>query len=136
MPLERIQPAGLHHLPLYTHVVKAGTTVYIAGQTAVDQGGQIVGTGDITAQAHQTFEDLRRALDAVGADFSNVAKITVYATDPNYLRPIVEVRGQYFGRPDPVASTFVAVTGLALPELLVEIEAIAVLDEPDRAGSP
>jgi len=102
--------------------------VYTAGQTAVDQAGQVVGRGDITAQARQTFENLHTALASVGADFSNVAKITVYATDPSYLRPIVEVRGQFFGRPDPVASTFVAVAGLAMPELLVEIEAIAMLD--------
>ncbi|HLH73428.1 MAG TPA: RidA family protein [Chloroflexota bacterium] len=128
MPLERIQPAGLKNLPLFTHVVKAGNTVYLAGQVALDTDGQVVGRGDITAQAAQVFENLRTALAAVGANFSNLAKITVFATDVSFLRPIAEVRARYLGRPDPVASTFVVVAGLAWPEFLLEIEAIAVLD--------
>jgi enamine deaminase RidA (YjgF/YER057c/UK114 family) len=113
---------------MFTHVVKAGNTVYIAGQAALDSTGQVVGEGDITAQTRQTFENLKIALTSVGADFSNVVKVTVYATDATYLRPIAEVRRQYLGSPDPVASTFVTIASLALPTLLVEIEAIAVLD--------
>lgn len=128
MPIERIQPDGLHSLPLFTHVVKAGSTVYIAGQAALDAGGQVVGQGDITAQTTQTFENLKTALASVGADFSKLVKLTIYATDPSHLRPIADVRRQYLGSPDPVASTFVAVSSLALPPLLVEIEAVAVLD--------
>jgi enamine deaminase RidA (YjgF/YER057c/UK114 family) len=128
MSRERIQPQGLKDLPLFTHVIKAGNTVYIAGQVAMDQDGQIVGRGDVTAQATQVFENLKTALAAAGADFSHLVKLTVYATDAAFLRPIAEVRRQYLGSPDPVTSTFVAVSGLALPDLLLEIEGIAVLD--------
>ncbi len=128
MPLERIQPHGLQDSPLFTHVVKAGHTVYIAGQVAVSQEGHVVGQGDITAQATQVFENLRTAVAAAGADLSHLVKITIYATDAAFRDPIRDVRQRYLGSPDPVASTFVVVAGLARPELLVEIDAVAVLD--------
>lgn len=128
MSLERIQPAGLKALPLFTHVVKAGSTVYLAGQVAMDSDGQIVGAGDITRQTTQVFENLRTALASVGADFTHLAKITVFATDAAFLQPIAAVRRQFLGNPDPVASTFVVVAGLARPEFLLEIEGVAVLD--------
>ncbi len=128
MPLERIQPHGLQNSPLYTHVVKAGRTVYIAGQVAVGQDGQVVGRGDIAAQANQVFENLQTALAAAEADMSHLVKITIYATDAGFRDPIRDVRRRYFGSPDPVTSTFIVVAGLALPELLLEIDAVAVLD--------
>jgi enamine deaminase RidA (YjgF/YER057c/UK114 family) len=128
MPLERIQPHGLQDSPLFTHVVKAGNTVYIAGQVAVDQDGQIVGRGDVTAQSTQVFENIQTALAAAGADLSHLVRITIYATDAGFRDPIRDVRRRYLGSPDPVASTFIVVAGLALPELLVEIDGVAVLD--------
>jgi enamine deaminase RidA (YjgF/YER057c/UK114 family) len=128
MPLERFQPHGLQGSPLFTHVVKAGTTVYIAGQVAVDQDGQVVGRGDVMAQATQVFENLRAALAAARADISHLAKIVIFATDAGFRDAIQDVRRRYLGSPDPVASTFVVVAGLARPELLVEIDAVAVLD--------
>jgi enamine deaminase RidA (YjgF/YER057c/UK114 family) len=127
MPLERIQPEGLVNLPLFTQVIKAGNTIYIAGQTALNAQRQVVGPGDITAQTTQVFENLKTALAAAGASFANLVKLTVYATDAAFLEPIRAVRERYLGSPDPVTSTFVVVAGLALPALLVEIEAIAVL---------
>lgn len=128
MPIERIQPHGLQGSPLYTHVVKAESTVYIGGQIAVDHASQIVGRGDVAAQATQVSENLQTALAAAGAAWSHLVTITVYATDAGFRDPIRDVRRRYLGSPDPVASTFVVVAGLALPELLVEIDAIAVLD--------
>jgi len=128
MPIERPQPDGLQDTPLYRQVIKAGNTVYIAGQIAVDQDGQIVGRGDVTAQATQVFENLGKALAAAGADWSHLVKITVYVTDAGLRDPIREARRRYLGSPDPVVSTFVVVAALALPELLIEIEGIAVLD--------
>jgi len=128
VPLERIQPEGLHCLSLFTHVVKAGNTVYIAGQVSLDANGLIIGPGDISAQTRQAFENLKTALASVDADFSNLARITVYATDAGYRPAIAAVRREYLGSPDPVASTFVVVAGLALPEFLVEIDGVAVLD--------
>jgi enamine deaminase RidA (YjgF/YER057c/UK114 family) len=128
VPLERIQPEGLAQLPLFTNVVKAGNTVYIAGQVALDANAEIVGRDDISAQTKQVFENLRAALASVDADFTNLARITVYATDASYRPTIAAVRREYLGSPDPVASTFVAVAGLALPQFLVEIDAVAVVD--------
>ncbi len=128
MPLERIQPHGLQDSSLFTHVIKAGNTVYVAGQIAVDQDGQVVGRGDVTAQASQVFENLQQALAAAGADLSHLVKITIYAMDAGFRDPIRDVRRRYLGSPDPVTSTFVVVAGLALPELLLEIDGVAVLD--------
>jgi enamine deaminase RidA (YjgF/YER057c/UK114 family) len=128
MAHERIQPAGLVDLPAFTQVIKAGKTVYVAGQIAMTPDRQIVGRGDVTAQTRQVFENLKIALAAAGGDFRHLVKLTVYALSASYLESIRAVRVQYLGAPDPVTSTFVVVSGLALPELLVEIEAVAVLD--------
>ncbi len=127
MPKERIQPPGLSRPPTYTHVVKAGDTVYIAGQTPVDEQGQVVGRGDITAQTTQVFENIKKALAGVGADFSDLVKITVYVTDPRFREPAAEVRRSYLTDALP-ASTLVVVSGLASPDYLLEVEAIAVID--------
>jgi enamine deaminase RidA (YjgF/YER057c/UK114 family) len=126
MPLERIQPAGLAKPPTYSHVIRAGNTVYIAGQTAQDEQGQVVGKGDVTAQARQVFENLKKALASVGADLSSLVKITVYLTDPRFREPVSEVRQQYLGGNLPT-STLVIVAGLASPDYLLEIEGIAIL---------
>ena len=126
MPKERIQPPGLSRPPTYTHVVKAGDTVYIAGQTPVDEQGQVVGRGDITAQTTQVFENIKKALAAAGADFSDLVKITVYVTDPRFREALSEVRRRYLTDELP-ASTLVVVAGLANPDYLLEIEAIAVI---------
>ena len=126
MPKERIQPPGLSRPPTYTHVVKAGNTVYLAGQTPVDEQGQVVGRGDITAQTTQVFENIKKALAAAGADFSDLVKITVYVTDPRFREALSDVRRRYLTDELP-ASTLVVVAGLANPDYLVEIEAIAVI---------
>ncbi len=127
MPVERIQPQGLAKPPTYSHVVKAGNTVYLAGQVSRDENGQTVARGDIAAQATQVFENLTRALAAVGGTLDNLVKITVYITDPRYREPVSEVRHKYLRGPLP-ASTLIVVAGLAEPDLLLEIEGIAVLD--------
>lgn len=141
MPVERIQPQGLPKPPTYAHVVKAGpstgpsrasghssgqATVYIAGQVAQDEQGQVVGRGDFTAQAIQVFENLKKALSSAGADFKDLVKINVYLTDARYREPLSEVRARYLQGPLP-ASTLVVVAGLAQPDYLLEIEGIAVL---------
>lgn len=128
MSIERIQPPGLAHLPAYTHVNKAGRTVYVAGQIALDSNGMIVGDGDPMKQAEQVFENIRIALAAVGGDFTHLVKLTIYVLDPAYRAAIAAVREKYLGSPDPVASTFLVVAGFALPGLLLEIDAVAVVD--------
>ncbi len=126
MSAERIQPQGLPKPPTYSHIAKAGSTVYIAGQVAQDEQGRVVGAGDFTAQATQVFENLKKALAAAGADFADLVKITIYLTDPRFREPLAEVRAKYLTGPLPT-STLVVVAGLASPEYLLEIEGIAVI---------
>ena len=128
MAAEHIQPDGLAAPPTYTHVVKAGNTIYIAGQVAQDEHGQLVGPGDFVAQANQVSANLGRALAAAGAGFEHLVKTTVYVTDPRYRELLRDVRAKYLGSAPPPASTLVVVAGLALPEYLLEIEAVAVVE--------
>ncbi len=125
-----LNPDTLSNPPGYTHVVEmAGPAriVYIAGQLALDRKGNIVGKGDFRAQAIQVFENLKSALAAVGATFNDVVKINNYVRDMGH-RPIYqEVRDRYVNTAVPPASTLVGVTALALPDALLEIEAIALL---------
>ncbi len=128
--LERIQPEGLRHPPTYTPVVRAtgGSTIYISGQVSADAEGNVVGVGDFAAQAKQVFANLRLALASVGADFSNVAKITTYIVDytPALREAYGAARVEAMGDALP-ASTLIGVQALAMSEYLIEVEAIAVV---------
>ncbi|MBI4640759.1 MAG: RidA family protein [Candidatus Tectomicrobia bacterium] len=126
MPKQVIQPQGLPKPPTYSHVVKAGNTVYFAGQVAQDAQGNLVGVGDVEAQAVRVFENLKLALASVNATFGDLVKITVFVTDPRFREKVGEVRARYLKEPFP-ASTFLVVSGLARPELLLEIEATAYI---------
>jgi enamine deaminase RidA (YjgF/YER057c/UK114 family) len=128
---EFIQPAGLSTPGGYTHVVTArGKMIFIAGQVAYDADAQLVGEGDLKAQAQQVFENLRIALAAAGATFEDVVKLTVYIVNytPSDRAVLVEVRDRYVSREHPPASTLLGVQSLARPEFLIEIDAIAVTD--------
>jgi enamine deaminase RidA (YjgF/YER057c/UK114 family) len=113
----------------YTHVTvpALGPLAFISGQIALDRQGNVVGAGDLRAQTIQVFENLRHALAAVGATFADVVKLTYFLTDMTQMPIVREVRGEYLDLAKPPASTAVGVTGLARPELMIEIEAIAVL---------
>lgn len=128
--IERIQPEGLRRPPTYTPVVRVsgGATVYISGQVSADVEGNIVGVGDFEAQARQVFANLSTALASVGADFSHVAKITTYIVnyEPALREAYGAVRAEVMGDALP-ASTLVGVQALAVPEYLIEVEAIAVV---------
>ena len=130
MSIERIQPAGLRRPPTYTPVVRAvgGATVYISGQISVDIDGRVVGPGDFAEQARQVFENLRLALASVGADFSDVVKMTTYIVNymPEHRGVLGTIRDELLGGALP-ASTLIGVQALAAPEYLIEIEAIAVV---------
>jgi enamine deaminase RidA (YjgF/YER057c/UK114 family) len=128
MPPERIQPDGLATPPTFSPVVKAGNTIYLAGQVSQDEQGQLVGAGDFVAQATQVFENLRKALASAGAGFGNLVKITVYLTDARYRPQLAEVRSKYLDSAALPTSTLVVVAGLAAPEYLLEIEGIAVVE--------
>jgi 2-iminobutanoate/2-iminopropanoate deaminase len=114
----------------YSHVVASppGKLVFCAGQVALDADGEIVGAGDIVAQTRQVMENIRLSLEAAGATFADVVKVVNYITDVSLFPQMAEVRKQYLSEPHPV-STLVEVPALMFPELLIEIEAIAVVAE-------
>ena len=103
---------------------RVGDLVFVSGQAAMDEHGQLVGVGDFDAQAEQTFRNLSRVLDAGGSSLDRVVKVTIFLTDMSNFGKIVELRGKWFTPPYP-ADTIVEVNSLALPELEIEIEAIA-----------
>jgi 2-iminobutanoate/2-iminopropanoate deaminase len=106
---------------------RVGDLVILSGQAAIDENGNVVGAGDFDAQAEQVFANLKRVLEAAGSSLDKVVKVNIYLTDMGNFPKIVELRGRYFSRPWP-ADTIVGVTALALPELLIEIEATALVD--------
>jgi enamine deaminase RidA (YjgF/YER057c/UK114 family) len=112
----------------YTHVVMGtGRFVAISGQVALDEHGDVVGPGDAAAQARQVFANLQRCLAAAGATFDDVVKLTFYLTDIRYLPAVRETRDAYVDASRLPASTAVQVTSLVRPELLLEIDAFAVI---------
>ena len=104
---------------------RVGDLIFVSGQVALDPEGEIVGRDDFDAQAEQTFANLAGVLEAGGSGLQNVVKVTIFLTDMSNFEKIVELRGRYFTPPYP-ADTIVEVSSLALPELMIEIEAIAV----------
>jgi reactive intermediate/imine deaminase len=128
-PIKRTNPPALSTPTGYSHVVEVtgpGKTIYIAGQIAFDASGKVVGTGDMKAQTEQVFKNLEAALKAAGATFADVVKMNTYVTDISQIAVIRDVRSRYFGTTTP-ASTLVQVSGLARPELMIEIEVIAAV---------
>ncbi len=129
---EHKNPAGLRTPTGYTHVVSVsgGRTLYIAGQVAFNAQGEVVGKGDLRAQTHQVFENLRLALAGAGASFKDVVKWNTYVVNfkLEHLPVLREVRTEVLKDLTPPASTLVGVQALANPDFLIEIEAIAVVD--------
>jgi 2-iminobutanoate/2-iminopropanoate deaminase len=134
MTKKRIQPEGLFQRKLkdhvlYSHVVVASgkSLVFIAGQLSRDKDGNIVGAGDMRAQIRQVGENLRIALVAAGATVDDLVKTTTYVTDIDAFFRYPDVRAQIFGQSLPTSTT-VEVRRLSHPDLMVEIEAIAMID--------
>lgn len=103
---------------------RVGDILFLSGQASIAPDGSIVGEGDIDAQIAQTFANIERVLAAGGSDLSKVVKVTIYLTDMGNFPKILEARKRWFTPPYP-ADTTVEVKGLALPELMVEIDVIA-----------
>jgi enamine deaminase RidA (YjgF/YER057c/UK114 family) len=129
MNVERINPSSMRApAEYYAHVTKAGNMVFVAGQAAVGKDNQMVGVNDITAQAEEVFRQLQECLRAAGTDLSHVVKLNTFLTRPEDNRPVAAVRSKYLrdGGLLP-ASTMVIVARLARPEMLIEVECIAVM---------
>lgn len=131
--VSHINPDGLSKNPAFTNVIAVTgqvKTIYIGGQDAVDASGTIVGRGDIKQQTAQVLANLQEALRAGGAELEHIVKWNVYVVQGQPLQPAFEAFQQFWGqRPEPPAITFVFVSGLANPDFLVEIDAIAVVPQ-------
>lgn len=130
MAREFINPSDLATPPsnLYNHVVKVGHTVYISGQVSRGVEGRTVHAGDVAAQVRQVWANLEKAVTAAGGSLEDIVKTTTYVVGAENLGKVREARLALLppeGRP---TSTTVVVAGLAAPDLLVEVEVVAVLD--------
>jgi enamine deaminase RidA (YjgF/YER057c/UK114 family) len=128
--IQHINPPTLPTSPAYSHVVKArpGTVIWVAGQVAQNAKGEVVGKGDLKAQLNQVWENLKAALDASGATFKDVVKITTYVVNytPAMREDVRAARLRFMGAGEPPAATLVGVQSLATEDWLVEIEVMAV----------
>lgn len=106
---------------------RAGNLVFLSGQASIDEKGNLVGVGDFDRQVEQTFANIKRALQAAGSSMDKIIKVNIYLTDMSNFPKIIEARGTYFKQPWP-ADTIVEVGALGLPELEIEIEAIALIE--------
>jgi enamine deaminase RidA (YjgF/YER057c/UK114 family) len=129
--IQHINPPGLVTSPAYSQAVKAkpGTVIWVAGQVAQNAKGELVGKGDLKAQVNQVWENLKVALEASGATFKDVVKITTYVVNykPSMRDDLRAARLRFMGSTEPPASTLVGVQSLASEDWLVEIEVTAVI---------
>lgn len=128
--ITRTNPEGLSAPPgnRYAHVVRWGNLVWIAGETARDVNGDVVGKGDCFAQCEKVYDNLRVAMEAAGGTLTNVVKVTIFLTSEDDLADCRRAQNECWGDNALPASTMVIVKGLANPDYLVEIEAFAVVD--------
>ena len=135
MEKQFINPDTLAAFPrMFTQVVRTQganlTTIHISGQVALDAEGQLVGKGDLGLQAERVYENLRLALEAVGASPSDVVKLNTYVVNlkPEDSRTVGRARKKCFDSDSLPASTMVGVTSLVLPDFLLEAEAVAIIE--------
>ena len=127
MAHEILKLSSVHSTVGYSHAAKAGSTLYIAGQIAKDKEGLLVGKGDFETQVRQVHTNLKNILDEAGGNMQNIVKMTTLLTHYDYIETYRSVRDEFFQEPYP-PNTLLIVESLALPDFMVEIEAVAVLD--------
>lgn len=126
MKIEQIKTNPDPYEPfLLSQGIKLGNLLFISGQAGYGEDGQIV-SGGFRAQGEQAFENLSLALEAGGSDLKHVVKVTIYLTDMDNFKEVVELRRQFFSLPYP-ADTILEISGLYTPEAMIEIEAIALV---------
>lgn len=133
---QHFNPDGVNKPKTYSQVVKVngGAMIFTSGIVADDANGNIVGKGDLKAQVQQAFENLKIVLAAAGADFKDVVKMTYYVVNykPEQIPMIREVRANYLPVENPPASTLAGVSALFHADVLIEIEAVAVVKKPKK----
>jgi enamine deaminase RidA (YjgF/YER057c/UK114 family) len=131
--VQHINPNDLSKNPAFTNVITVtgpAKTIYIGGQDSVDASGTVVGKGDIKQQTEQVLKNLQIALNATGAKLEHIIKWNIYVVQGQPIQPAFEVFQHIWGqRPNPPAITMMFVAGLANPDFLVEMDAIAVVSE-------
>ena len=130
--LRHINPASMFKPAHYTQVVAGtGSTVFVSGQVAFDVDGNVVGKGDLDLQARQAYRNLGIALDSIGAGPGDIAKLTTYVVGYRpEMGPLLRgIRAEFLGDSALPAATLVGVESLAQPDLLFEVDAIAVIGE-------
>lgn len=120
------EPNG--HFAQATRATARGRLVFISGMTARNADGGVTGVGDITAQTHQVCQNLRAAVEAAGGTLADIARVDVYVLEMAHFEAIHAVRRQYFTEGAP-ASTMVQVSGFVKSDYLIEINAIAVVED-------
>ena len=127
---ERLTCEGDWFAPYYISLgYRIGSVLVLSGQASIDpDSGELVGVGDFDAQAAQTFANLERVLALGGCGIEDIFKVTIYLTDMAQFPQIMELRQRHFTPPYP-ADTIVEVSSLALPELMIEIDAMAIVPD-------
>lgn len=116
--------------PGYSHAVQAGGLLFVSGQVPLDADGAVVGVDDMAEQARQAFRNLGAVLEAAGATFADLVKLTYFVRDINAVAEIRAARDEFIDTTNPPASTLVEVSRLFMPDLLIEVEAVAVAPSP------
>ena len=112
----------------YSRAIKVQNFVYVSGTTATDQRGNLIGVGDARAQTMQTLNNIKTALESVGAKLEDVVRTRIYVTDITRWEEIGRAHGEFFEHVRP-ATTMIEVKSLINPEMLVEVEAEAIIDQ-------
>ncbi len=127
MSVERSNPSALANPPGYSHVVKDGTTIYVAGQLARNREGETVGVGDFSAQAEQVFKNIQAALESVGSNMNSIMKMNTFMTNREDIPAYRVVRNKYVPDDALPVSTLILCSGLADPVFRIEVEVIATV---------
>jgi enamine deaminase RidA (YjgF/YER057c/UK114 family) len=133
MTKEIFSPATLPPPVGYSHIAKVnrGTVIYLAGQVSSDASGKLVGEGNFEAQAEQVFRNVKIAVEAAGGTMADIVKLNIYLVaevGQDEVPKMRAIRDRYVNKEKPPASTLVVVSRLARPGWLIEVEAVAALD--------
>src|SRR5918996_2530646 len=126
---EMIQPeTGIHPIPWpYSHGIKVGNMLFIAGQVALDEQLRLVGPGDAEEQARQTWKNIQKVVEVAGGKITDVVRVCTYLSDLSHMEAVHKVRREFFPDGNYPVATMVQVAALGLPGLLLETEAFAVI---------